>query len=305
MAEAQAPSRTVLCAIDLSQFSEAVLAMAAEMAELCDGRLLVVHAVELWDSRYDFMVTEIAARIENNAREKLNAELAHLRKTHAAPVEVRVEKGPPLAVLREIVRKERPDLIVVGHGRQGIDRLLLGSVAEKVLRLSPTPVLVVRPPRNPDIKKIACAVDMSECSRMALESGIEVAQAAGLSQVEVIHTFEVPVGYLEAGMTYETAFGKTKAVHEKGLSDFLQRYTGGAITCEPIVEEGPAAATLVKRAQQDGADLLVIGAHGRSAFTSILFGGTSSKVVRQATMPVLVIKSTQHYETLWQALDRV
>ncbi|HEY3320623.1 MAG TPA: universal stress protein [Planctomycetota bacterium] len=298
--------RTILCAIDLSDLSAPVLAAAAEMAELYSARLLVVHCVELWDSRYDFMVPEIAGRIEKDAREKLQAELAHLRKSNVVPLDVIVEKGPPLPVLRKTIVERRPDLVVIGsHGRRGIDAMVLGNTADKVLRMSPSSVLVVRPHKNPDIQSIVCAVDFSECSRTALEHALEIAQGEGIASIKVAHVFEVPIGYMEAGMTYESALAKTRAHHQKELTEFLKLFDGRPVKCEPAIEEGPPAATMVKFAEQSGADLLVIGAHGRSALTSWLFGGVSTSIVHRATMPVLVVKDPRHYESLWQALDRL
>jgi nucleotide-binding universal stress UspA family protein len=300
------PIQKVLCAIDLSDISSHVLACAAEVAEAYDARLQVLHVVEVWDSRYDFIVPEMRKRIEVEANAKVQAELAHLGKTNQIPVDVAVTKGGAITKIMEFIRTERPDVIVVGsHGKRGLDHLLLGSVAEKVLRVAPCSVLVVRPPKNPNVKSIVCAVDFSDCSRTALERALEIAKLEKLGSIKVLNVFEVPIGYMEAGMTYETALAKTQDVHQQELDEFLKPYASVGIKIEPHLQEGAPAATIVKFAEQAGADLLVIGSHGRSRFTAMLIGGSSAKIAHRATVPVLAVKAPQHYESLWQALDKL
>jgi nucleotide-binding universal stress UspA family protein len=300
------PVQTVLCAIDLSDLSPNVLAMAAETAEAYEAKLMVIHAVEIWDKRYDFIVDDIAKRIELEAHGKLQAELDRLGKTRGVPVQVVVAKGQAGQIITDAIKKYKPDLVVVGsHGRRGIDHMLLGSVAERVVRTSPVSVLVVRPPRNPDIYTMVCAVDFSSCSRTALERAIEIARLDKVAAVQVLNVFEVPLGYLEAGMTYETAFNKTKAVHEQELAEFLKPYANCGVKLEPVIEEGAPGPMIVAYAEKVNADLLVIGAHGKSRLTAMLIGGASIKVVHRAKVPVLAVKSPEHFESLWQALDKL
>lgn len=300
------PIKTVLCAIDLSDLSPHVLSMAAEAAEAYEAKLILVHAVEIWDKRYDFIVADIAKRIELDAQGRLNSELERLGKKKGVPVEVVVNKGQATVVINDAIKKFKPDIVVVGsHGKRGLDHVLLGSVAERVLRTSPVSVLVVRPPRNPDIYTLVCAVDFSNCARTALERAIDVARLDKIAAVKVLHVFEVPLGYLEAGMTYESALEKTKAVHQQEFDAFLKPYLNGDIKLESVIEEGAPAATIVNYADKVNADLLVIGAHGKSPLTAMLIGGVSSKIVHRTKVPVLAVKAPEHFESLWQALDKI
>jgi nucleotide-binding universal stress UspA family protein len=296
---------TVLCAIDLSDITSQVLASAAEMAEMYDAKLLVVHVVEVWDTRYDFIVPDIIKKIEAEAKEKVRAELAHLGKTTEVPVYVTVVKGHASVKLVEIIRKEKPELVVVGsHGKRGIDQILLGSVAEKVVRIAPSSVLVVRKPKRDDITKIVCGVDFSDCSRAALERAIDIARREKINSIAALSIYEVPIGYVEAGISYERAFQATKTAHKNGMTEFLKKYADCGVKIESYVEEGPPSATMLKFAEKYGADLLVIGAHGRSRLKAMLFGGTSTKVVHRATLPVLAVKSSKQSESLRVALDK-
>ena len=300
------PVKTILCAIDLSDISTHVLGLAAEFAEACDAKLLVLHVVEIWDKRYDFIVAEIGKRIEVEAYGKVQSELDRLGKSKGIPVEVVVQKGQAIATIQDAIKKLQPDLVVMGsHGRRGMDNLLLGSVAERILRVSPVSVLVVRPPKNPDIYTLLCAVDLSDCSRTALERAIEIAKLDKVASIKVLHVFEVPIGYLEAGMSYETALSKTREIHQREFDAFLEPYKTCGVALEQVLDEGSPASLVVKYAESIKADLLVIGAHGKSRLTAMLIGGISTKIVHRSSVPVLAVKSPEHFESLWQALEKL
>jgi len=300
------PIKTILCAIDLSDISTHVLGLAAEFAEACDAKLMVLHVVEIWDKRYDFIVAEIGKRIEVEAYGKVQTELDRLGKSKGVPVEVVVQKGQAIETIQDAIKKLQPDLVVMGsHGRRGMDNILLGSVAERILRVSPVSVLVVRPPKNPDIYTLLCAVDLSDCSRTALERAIELAKQDKVASLKVLHVFEVPIGYLEAGMSYETALIKTRDIHQREFDAFLEQYKTCGVKLEPVLEEGAPASLVVKYAENIKADLLVIGAHGKSRLTAMLIGGISTKIVHRSTVPVLAVKAPEHFESLWQALEKL
>jgi nucleotide-binding universal stress UspA family protein len=299
--------RSILCALDLTALSGDVLSMAAELAEAHDASLNVLHVVELWDSRYDFIVAEIEKKIEKDAHEKLRAELARLGRRGEVPVTVTIVKGQAGVRIIEAIRVTRPDLVVMGsHGHSKVlDRVLLGSVAEKIMRLSPVSVLVVRPLKNPDIKTIVCAVDFSDCSRTALEHAIELARLEKIPSIRVLNVYEVPMGCMEAGMSFAIAVGKTSGVHAREMDEFLKPHTDCGVDLIRAIEEGSPSSTMAAYAEKNNADLIVVGSHGRSALAALLFGGVSSRLVHQASVPVLAVKSAKHHESLWQALDKL
>jgi len=298
--------RTVLCALNLSDISAHVLAMAAEVAEAYDAKLLVMHVIEIWDPRYDFMMADLAKQLEKQAQDKLRAELERLGKTSTVPVETIITKGPATLKILQTIRERRPDLIVLGsHGRRGLDRALLGSVTDAVLRVSPTSVLTVRPLKNPDIKTIVCAVDFSSCSRAALERAVELARLEKLPAIKVLNVFEVPLGFMEAGMTYETVLTKLDTVRKNEMDGFLRSVNTAGVVCEPVAMEGPPAATVAQYAERIGADLIVVGSHGRSRLTAFVLGSISTRIIHQAKVPVWAVKAPGYRESLWLALDRL
>lgn len=135
--------RTILVATDFSEHADHALAYAAELATRLDAKLHLIHAIHLpsvgmneLGVAYDAMVIE---SLTKTAQEGLDARVARHRIASA-----RYEIGDPRDIIDRAAASA--DLIVMGtHGRRGLRRFLLGSVAEAVVRSAPCPVLTVRP----------------------------------------------------------------------------------------------------------------------------------------------------------------
>ncbi|MBI3830733.1 MAG: universal stress protein [Planctomycetes bacterium] len=295
--------KKVLCATDLSPCSQHALAAAAEMAEAYDATLIVTHIVELWDARYDFLVKDLGKRLAEDARAQVAQELEHLGKTESVPVEVLIRKGHAGVELVRALKETEADLVVVGsHGKGAIDRVLLGSTAERLLHVSPVSVLIARPSPHPDITRIVAAIEASPTSEAGLDWALDLARREKLASISVVNAFEVPTGYLEAGMTYESARKKMQEIHELDIGRALAKRKG-AVKIAPHIEEGPTAETIVKFAGQQEADLLVLGTHGQSRLAAFFLGSVTQKVVRIAPMSVLAVKSPKHRQSILEALD--
>jgi nucleotide-binding universal stress UspA family protein len=197
------------------------------------------------------------------------------------------------------------DLIVMGtHGRSGLERFMLGSITEKVLRHAGCPVLTV-PPRVADavpfppviFKRIVCAVDFSDCSMRALDYAMSLAQEAN-AQLTVLHVVEPLPDILTDGS--ETALGRPELIHEmaaaaetegrarleKAVPDPVRSFC----QVETVQTVGKPYQEILKLAAAQASDLIVIGVHGRSAADLVLFGSTAQHVVRQAACPVLTLR---------------
>jgi nucleotide-binding universal stress UspA family protein len=138
------PYKRILAPVDFDESSLSALETAANLARQNDGTVFVLHIVPV-----DIDVTgmpqyvDLIKRQENTDREKLTA----IAKQHLADLkwEILDEMGPPAEVIAEVATKLPADLIVmVTHGRRGLARLVESSVAERVLRNAPCPVLAVR-----------------------------------------------------------------------------------------------------------------------------------------------------------------
>lgn len=299
--------KTVLCTTDLTACGKQAVALGAELAQAHDAKLIVAHFVQGLDDRYDFLAGDLARKLAKEAKDQVQSELAHLHKTKAVPVEVIVKKGQPVTETLKLIKARKADLVCIGsHGRGLIDRLILGSVAEQVLRLSPVSVLVAPPTvASHDMIHLLCAVDGSSCATTGLEWAIDLARREESKEITVVNAFEVPVGYLEAGMSYESARDKIRAIHQTDMDKTLKKATVPDIRFDPVIEEGPIAETIIKVAKERKRDLIIIGTHGRSRLAAFFVGGIALTIVRESPLPVLCVKSEEHRIGLLSLLDRL
>ena len=176
---------------------------------------------------------------------------------------------------------------------------MLGSVAEKTLRTSRLPVLVV-PPRAIDVvpsgrdpfRRILCAVDFSQDSTRALAYATSFAEHAA-GRLTLLHSVEpVPVGYdPSAGVNFDVA-GYEQTLEQSARTALEKIALGSSASgCETdtVITRGKPYREILRTAAERGADLIVLGVHGRGAFDRLVFGSTTEQVVRRATCPVLAV----------------
>jgi nucleotide-binding universal stress UspA family protein len=187
------------------------------------------------------------------------------------------------------------DLIVVGtHGRGGFDRLILGSVTEKVLRKAVCPVLTVPPPAVVATKlpyeRLLCPVDFSESSLSALKVALSIAEEAD-AHITILHAIEWPTDDELSGIEVDTPAFHRLAEEQtvRSLNELVPQDV--RVWCKPdtTVRFGKAYQQILETAEQKHADLIVIGVRGRNALDLMLFGSTTNQVVRRASCPVLTL----------------
>ena len=198
-----------------------------------------------------------------------------------------VEKGEISPVLSRIVKEEGIDLAVLGaHSRGGLGKLLLGSVAERIFRQSPCPVLTVGPnfrthsPFTQRPKSILLATDFSAQSQHASPYAVSLARE-NRAQLIILNVME------EAG---SDAAHKDRA-HRYTTARLEELLASAAdLDCESMVETGNPAKTILKVSDQREADLIVLGVRPAS-LSNRLGWSTAYGVVRDAQCPVLTVQS--------------
>jgi nucleotide-binding universal stress UspA family protein len=207
--------------------------------------------------------------------------------------------GLPAKSILERAASLPADLIVMGtHGASGFERLMLGSVTEKVLRKATCPVLVV--PRGADapsgaptlFTRILCAVDFSPCSHRALSYALSLAEEAG-GELTLLHVIE---GFAEEPLSY--AHFDVPEYHRhlelaagERLEQLVPRETRTWCKCTTTVRKGKPYREILEVAQQERTDVIVLGVRGRNPVDLALFGSTTNHVVRTAECPVLTVRS--------------
>ena len=214
------------------------------------------------------------------------------------------EGGAATSILEQ-ARDMDIDLIVMGtHGRSGVDRLLIGSVTEKVLRKAACPVLTVphaaadAAPTSPLLyKKILCPIDFSEPSIRAMDYAFSLARETD-AHLTVLHVtpreLDLPGDDSEgdAKLTVEEFFDRRERWARQRLEEAVR--SGVDIYCTAEAEVTRARhpwEEILRVAREHQADLIVMGIQGRSAVDRMLFGSTTQQVIRQAGCPVLTLRT--------------
>ena len=297
----------VLCPVDFSEFSRHAFGRAVAVARGYGADVTVLHVLPVPSA-----VPALPYGPEGPGpfgfeavdRDRVHAELSRFLGTgDPVGVPVRYETAEAPSVQKEILlqtSKTSADLVVVGtHGRSGFDHLFLGSVAEKTLRTSRVPVLVVPPhtrdvvpaPREP-FRSVLCAVDFSQDSARAFEYAASLARH-GAGRLTLLHVVEpMPVGYDPmVGPPFDIA-GYELRLEESGRAQ-LQKLAPDRVTAgcevETVLARGKAYKEILRVAAERQADLIVLGVHGRNAFDRLVFGSTTEHIIRRARCPVLAV----------------
>jgi nucleotide-binding universal stress UspA family protein len=297
------PIDRILCPVDFSDFSRHALDQALAIAKWCGASVTVLHVVppELEPDPLLPMGRAAPAPLTATHFNQLRAQVTRFARAEGGdqvPVTVEVTEGNIVAETLRFATEPPADLLVLGtHGRSGFDRLLLGSVTERLLRKAPCPVLTV-PRRMPDVvpvgpvlyRRILCAVDFSPSSAKALDYAIAL-EAASDARVSALHV-------VEAGRVLEPDFvdetGGYQSVLRGNAVERLHRFAaahgGAARTAHQVVGSGKPYAEILRVAGDERSDLIVLGVHGGVAGLTG-FGSTVNQVVRHASCPVLSLRA--------------
>ena len=190
---------------------------------------------------------------------------------------------------------QRIDLIVMAtHGRRGLRKLALGSVAQEVVRHAPCPVLTVRgseAPEGTDYGTILVPVDLGPRSSLAVEQAARFARWTG-ARVELLHVVApTPViAYSAYPELPPMPVVEVREESEKRLAQLRDEVGLDATACDLLVIEGPVVLTIVERARQLEPDLLIQASAGLSGPTRWLLGSVAENVVSHVGCPVLTVR---------------
>src|SRR5579863_423875 len=274
--------KSILCPLDLSAASRDVLSWARMFAETYQAKLELLHAE--WSEYPPYFLpsqqAELEARAERHravlgqelvrlAQEALGSDLSH---------EIAVLEGHPVEVILARVASTKPDLIVMGsHGRSGISRLRLGSVAENVVRTTLTPTLVgkTRAGGQPaKISRLLCPVNFTEGARRCLRLSAEIADAFR-AQLVVLHAIE------------EGTFDLSSKHQE--LCQWVPAEVRNHCDLVEVVRHGNAAEQILLTARDRGVDLIILEGGHRPFLDFTILGTTADRVIRHADSAVLVV----------------
>lgn len=289
--------RHILCPVDFSDHSRHALDHAMAIAQWYGGTVTALHVVHPFPYADPVMAGALVLTPED--LDRAQAELTQFVKGEAGttPVETAVRQGTASATVLELAKELPADLIVMGtHGRSGFDRLMLGSVTERLLRRAPCPVLTV-PKQVPDavptgpvmFHRILCAVDFSPSSLAALGYAASLARETGAA-LTLMHIIELapifdPVMVGGIGVSAEVEVAARRANVAR-----LRELTPAGLEAATVVATGKPYQQLLQQAEREHSDLIVLGVHGGLA-DRVHFGSTTNHIVRAATCPVLSLRA--------------
>jgi nucleotide-binding universal stress UspA family protein len=292
--------KQILCPIDFSDTSRHALNHAIEIARWFHSKLVALYVMNpLLRVDPPLRFAESPSRTTSDDEQAERDELSQWLAPVAAGLETEIllDEGAPAARILERTTALRADLIVMGtHGRGGFDRLILGSVAEKVLRKAACPVLTVPPPAivatQLPYDRLLCPVDFSESSVSALQFAFSIAQESD-ARLTILHVLEWPSQDELSGQQADTPeFRRSVEEQARGsLDDLVPQEVRVWYKPETKVVRGKAYRQILETAEQQKSDLIVMGVHGRNAIDLLLFGSTTNHVVRGAPCPVLTLRS--------------
>ena len=276
----------ILCPVDFSEFSGRAYDYAHSFALHYKAKLFVQHVAESFIPFHDSYVSpalidQIYAQQVAGAEEKIR-ELGSRRNRNGVEPEVILGRGPIADSILSLAESKDIDLIVMGtHGRRGFDRLVLGSVTERVLRKAQCPVLAVHNPVQAitgpvQLQKILFCTDFSDNSPKALEYALLLACEYN-AEISLLHVLENSSG------------GKEQAL--KNLQEAIPADAQNWAKVVPVVRAGKAYQEILEYAAETQTDLIVMGVRGRNAIDLALFGSTTHRVIQAGPCPVLVVRT--------------
>ncbi len=299
--------KRILVPLDGSPVAERALDTAADLAHRVGAALLLAHA----DTPDNFIYVEGMPVVDaagkplpgTHEREYLRRMAECARQHFDVAIETRVldQAGASSAeMLAGYIAEARADAVVMTtHGRGGLERLWLGSVADSLLRASHVPILLLRPngPGSilPAIRRVLAPLDGSTLSGMALHYALPLADLLGVN-LDLITVVPVSIDmavspYGLSGVAQDFTFERRK--------DEAQRYLDRTVKALPphagkvgthVAVAGHVANSLIEAAQSVPGTLIVMSTHARQGLQKLFLGSVADKIVRASDVPVLLCR---------------
>jgi nucleotide-binding universal stress UspA family protein len=295
----------ILLATDFSRWAEGAEWYACSLASSWGATLTVISVLEFPPGMNpDYPVNRLYLAELMKETTKGLVDMRSRIMTRGIPVQTRITNGIPSQEVLAAAEADDVDLIVVGtRGKTGLEHVLLGSTAERIIRTAPCPVLAVRgeayhtgeaggrPPDYPiALERILVPIDFSDCSLDALEYAVLVAQRAKAS-IRLLHVLE-PVSY---GLDFTLSHtAKREEIRERIMARMhalVAAVESSGVTADVQVRGGLPADSVLEAADDQPANLTIMGTHGRRGLSHTMWGSVAESVLRKSHCPVLTVRS--------------
>ena len=298
-------ARTFVVPLDGSEAAEQALPLAERLARQVGATL---HLVTVLDpaARPGTDSPDTAADLEREERhlaeECVERAAEAARTAHGLSARPGVLTGPPATALAQYARSHGADLIVMTtHGRGGLSRWWLGSVADRLLRRATVPVLLLplrTHPQPTEFHRILVAQSGEPGDDAVLERALALATPVSGAALRLVRVVPESAPVLSPLGAYPTQGGPDWATRQSleartALARTARRVggRGGKVTTE-VIAAASVAETILRAADAMAADLVAVGTHGAGAVERLILGSVADKVIRGAGRPVLVVPVT-------------
>lgn len=319
--------KKIMCAVDFSSFTNNILSYSVGLCKEFNAKLFLIHIVMDVHNLFKYGETTLDAEmIQVEQLQKAQKLLEELASDLPVEHELIVNKGEPADEIRRIALEENIELVITAtHGKSGIQRFLIGSVTEKLMKIIHCPLLVLHtrrdeliPPPNFEIKlkKILVGCDFSPDSKLAFDYGVSLAQEfqAELYLAHVINPMEHidlqasdyiygnPRDYVSwhspdyllmqrrATKEEREKISELRQQLEKQLYFMLPEESRSWCTPKIKLLDGEPYKELVEYSKEQEVDMIVLGIRGHSLWEKLMVGSTTDRVIRNSPCPVLAIR---------------
>jgi nucleotide-binding universal stress UspA family protein len=292
--------KKIMVPVDFSEPSKKAVNYGLSLALEFESRLVLSHISPFDPALYEWAKAQLLRLIPADCRDRINFEII-------------VKGGDIRQELLAIVAEQEIDLVVMGsRGRSYFERLILGSVTERMLRKLPVPILTVshldpereiHTPGPVPLHRIVYATDLSEASEVGLEFSIRLAHGldAHLTVAHVVQAVDIALYGMETASFMPDYAAEARVQAAERLNKLVTLVSDGRVPITTTVAEGVPYESINHIAEENHADLIVINLQGKGRLERALLGTTAERVIRTAHVPVLSLPLPATYAARWTA----
>ncbi len=278
--------KRIMLATDFSERSDRALRRAALLAREHGATLELIHVVD------DDRPRRLVEHEESDGRFLLNELSTTLAVNDGIASEIAIIPGDPFDGIVNATRERQPDLLVIGpHRRQILRDSFIGTTAERTIRSVDCPVLMVNGPPFAPYRHVMLTTDLSGAAAGTLQRYLDLGLAPKVMH-SILHVFETHALSMGMSGTLPKAdrdfyIAEQASEARRNTADFAGGLKGQRLEVIVRYLETTAANEIRKAAEEAGADLIVLSAHGKGALARMFLGSVTQQVLQFATVDVL------------------
>lgn len=284
----------ILLSTDGSEYSEGAVRESIKLAKKCSSKLTALSVLET-NPEFDALAPQVTEAKEKVARQHLDA-VQNRAKQEGVDCDTIIHEGEE--AYKHIVdeaMKNKSTMIVMGRrGRTGLKRLMMGSVTARVIGHAPCNVLVVPKAAQIEFKNIMVATDGSKFSTAATTEAISLAKRndSKLTVISVVPSELMSPTDIDFTMNQRDLLEeKEMSEAEKNARSVKEAAQKEGVQVKAFVLSGKPYEAIIQTAEEEKADLIVLGSHGRTGIEKFLMGSVAERVITLASCPVLVVRT--------------